>query len=257
MAANPVFGHSERKAFVASLQLSEMRPITRLGAAPIPGPAIADGKEGTFVAAGSVVSFVAGVSGQSQNDVLNSALLAQLASDKKFNREKNVTDWYDFYRSVLENVGWVLQGFDFTEYKAGGDKFEADKAILEILAAVVTQNELLIIKAAIEAAKSLPTTDGRISLFDHFTTTGTTSAFQIGVASQQNNAVAMKMGAFLFTAKTNVTQVLWFKFANRDSSLTKSTQTITLNTEVYDQVRTTVQQKLGDLTRTFVANLDI
>jgi hypothetical protein len=261
MAANPIFADQDRLSFVSSLELPDAHHHARIGLAatpaPAPAPTIKDGEQSTFIAGGSVVSFASGVSGQNQKDVLNSTLLAQLACDKMYDREKQITDWYKRYHSILENVGWVIQGFDFSEYKAAGDKFEADKAILEILAAVVSQNELLIIKSAIEAAKSLPTTDGRITLFDRFSSSGGAGSFQIGLATEEKNVVAMKLGAFLFSTKTNETRVLWFKFSKKDSSLSKSTQTVTLNSEVYAQVRDTVQQKLGEMAKTFVANLTL
>src|SRR5216683_1057876 len=53
-----------------------------------------------YVNAGSVVSFVSGVSSRNQTDVLNTTLLAQLAANKKFDREIDTVNWYKFYRSV-------------------------------------------------------------------------------------------------------------------------------------------------------------
>src|SRR3569832_920920 len=113
MAANPIFGDQQRLSFVSSLELPDAHHHARigLGAAPAPAtaPTIKDGEQSTFIAGGSVVSFASGVSGQNQKDVLNSTLLAQLACDKQYDREKQITEWYKFYHSILENVGWVVQ----------------------------------------------------------------------------------------------------------------------------------------------------
>src|SRR5947199_6215051 len=73
------------------------------------------------VDAGSLVSFVAGVSEQHRADVLNATLLAQLAANKKFDRELDTRNWYAFYRNVLERVGWVVPDFSFTRFEAGSD----------------------------------------------------------------------------------------------------------------------------------------
>jgi len=61
------------------------------------------------VDAASVVTFVDGLSQQQKEDVLNSTLLAQLATNKQHNRERDMVGWYGTYRSVLEQVGWVSQ----------------------------------------------------------------------------------------------------------------------------------------------------
>lgn len=59
-----------------------------------------------YVAAASVVAFADGVGGQQKEDLLNSTLLAQLAANKKHDREKDAINWYRFYRSVLQHLGW-------------------------------------------------------------------------------------------------------------------------------------------------------
>ena len=217
-----------------------------------------DGQLSAYVNAGSVVSFVSGVSSRSQTDVLNTTLLAQLAANKKFDRETDTVNWYKFYRSVLENVGWVLQDFDFTEYSTSGNVFTMDQAVLSILAAVAAQNEFLVIKAAIDAAKGLADkNDGRIALFDAASSRGTKGAFQLGVATETNCVVAMKLGVFYFTTGTAITKVLWFKFSSKQSSLYQSSQSVTLDSGVYANVRSDVEQKLGDRTRQFLASLEL
>jgi hypothetical protein len=59
-----------------------------------------------YVAAASVVSFADGVTGQQKEDLLNSTLLAQLAANHRFDREKDTLNWYEAYRTVLRGVGW-------------------------------------------------------------------------------------------------------------------------------------------------------
>ncbi len=217
-----------------------------------------DGQSSAYVNAGSVVSFVSGVSSSNQTDVLHTTLLAQLAANRKFDRETDTVSWYKFYRSVLENVGWVLQDFDFTEYSAGGKAFTMDQAVLAILAAAAAQNEFLVIKAAIDAAKGLADkNDGRIALFDAASSRGTKGAFQLGVASETNNVVAMKLGAFYFTTGTSITKVLWFKFSSKQSSLYQSSQSVTLDSGVYANIRSDVEQKLGDRTKQFLATIEL
>ncbi|NJN74880.1 MAG: hypothetical protein HC799_19910 [Limnothrix sp. RL_2_0] len=130
---------SQLQAYVQSLELAA--PDASLQDIHLSGFSLLQDKdkETGYVNAGSLVSFVAGVSTEHQNDVLNSTLLAQLAANKKFDREKDTEQWYKFYREVLENVGWVIQEFDFQRYAPSGATFEMNKVVLDILAAIATQ----------------------------------------------------------------------------------------------------------------------
>src|SRR5262245_44005572 len=96
--------HIERAEFIRLLALPapDWRMRDRAAAAALPPPpTITDRAQGAYVAEGSTVSFVAGVSAQHQADILNSTLLAQLAANKKYDREVATREWYDFYKTVL------------------------------------------------------------------------------------------------------------------------------------------------------------
>ena len=45
--------------------------------------------------------------------MLNSTLFAQLAANKKHDRQNETTDWYNYYKYVLETVGWNVQSFEY------------------------------------------------------------------------------------------------------------------------------------------------
>jgi len=247
---------AERQSFISSLEVPEL-PKT-IAAAPLRAP-IFRGTAATqsFINAGSLVSFVSGISPQSQKDVLNSTMLAQVAADKKFDREQNTIDWLDFYRQILEQLGWVAQQWSWNPFHASGTETEVDKAVLGILAAIATQNELAIIQAAIEAAKALPDGDGRIALFDHYTAAKTAGCFQIGVATEQNGVVALKLGAFRIMSANTLTKILWFRYSTRNTDITQGTMAATLNAGIYNQLRATVEQKLGDRAKLLLAGLDV
>jgi len=247
---------SERQSFIAGLEVPEIPKS--IASAPQRGVALR-GVETTqsFINAGSLVSFVSGISTQNQTDVLNSTMLAQIAADKKFDREQSTIDWLNFYRQVLEQVGWVSQQWSWNPFHASGTETEVDKAVLGILAAIATQNELAIIQSAIEAAKALPDGDGRIALFDHYTAAKTAGCFQIGVATEQNGVVALKLGAFRIMSANTLTKILWFRYSTRNTDITQGTMAATLNAGIYNQLRATVEQKLGDRAKLLLAGLDV
>ena len=90
------------------------------------------------VDAGSLVTFSGGVTEQNQADVKNSCLLA---ANKEYDREKQTEQWYRFYAEVLENVGWVIQEFQFSRITSKKGDFEASAIMFEILRAFCTEDE--------------------------------------------------------------------------------------------------------------------
>ena len=214
-------------------------------------------KPSGFVDSGSLVSFVAGVDQQKQADVLNSTLLAQLAANKKYDREKDTVNWYGFYRNVLENVGWVVQEFQFEKYNVSGVSATTDKIIVEVLTAIVTGNDLAVVTTTLNAVKGLSNNDNRLVLFDHASHSDSNGNFQISLCSESGGVVVMKIGAFYFSTSQNVDRVLWFDFSSSQSTIYKGAQAMNLNDDVYSQVRSTIVTKLGDNAKNFIADLDI
>ena len=209
------------------------------------------------VNAGSIVSFVAGLDGQAQSDALNSTLLAQLNSDHMYDREKQTQEWYRNYTSVLGKVGWVIQGFQFQKYNSSSQGLTMDKVVAEILQSMMTGNELAVALSAITALTSLAKDDGRVNLFGHSTSSSSGGSFQLASATQENGVVAMNLGAFYTSYKTSQTNVLWWHYKSADVDIYKSGQGVTLNNDVYKQVRQPIIDKLGDKASTFIADLPI
>ncbi len=74
-------------------------------------------EKAAYVDDGALMTFREGVSAQHKADVLNSCLLAQLAANKKHDREADPKAWYDYYRFVLENIAWVIRGWEFERFR--------------------------------------------------------------------------------------------------------------------------------------------
>jgi hypothetical protein len=239
-----------RVRFIQSLELSPLpAELVRLSTK--------DDEKAGYVDAGSLVSFVAGVSAQHKSDVLNSTLLAQLAANKKYDREEQTVEWYKFYRTVLENVGWVVSGFNFTKFKGEGSTFTADKVIAEILKTIATREDKQVIDATIAALKALDDGDGRLIIWNQNSTKLKKGNFQISACAESGGVVVMKLGAFYFSTDKTVTRVLWFAFSSSKTEMYQGGQAINLNEDVYKGVRQTVIDKLGGKAEAFVGDLDI
>ena len=210
-----------------------------------------------FIDNGSLVSFLAGVDRQSQADVLNSMLLAQLAANKKFDREADTVGWYGFYHDVLENLGWVVQQFAFSKYDVAGSTVTVDKVVLEVLAAIATENGAAVAKSAIDALNALSTGDHRFTLFEQSSHSAQDGNFQVANCSAEGGVLKMSLGAFYFSSTRVDTQVFFFSWSTSDTTIYRSGQSIILDRDVYAQVRQTVVAKLGDHAKTFVDDLDL
>ena len=244
--------------FVSSLDLAPApRNAKALLGAPPKRLSVTTDAPSAKLDAGSIVSFVAGVGEQAQSDVLNSTLLAQLNSDYMYDREKQTEDWYKNYVYVLGKVGWVIQGFEFQKYDTSSQGLTMDKVVVEILETMMTGNELAIAASAIKALNSLSGDDGRIKLFGHSSSSNSGGSFQISSATEQNGTVAMKLGAFYMSYKTSQTDVLWWHYKSANVDIYKSGQGVTLDHDVYGQVRQSIITKLGDKAKTFVDDLPI
>ena len=71
-----------------------------------------------------------------RSDVLNSTLLAQLASSKHYNWYKETDERYKNYLHILEKIDWVMQEFQFEKYEASSQTMKVCEAIVNIVKAI-------------------------------------------------------------------------------------------------------------------------
>lgn len=240
---------SVAQSFVASVNLidEEDLPLSLLTS-----------QQRAYVDMGSLVGFVKGVTTQHKQDVLDSMLLAQAHATKHFDRENDTRNWYNSYRSVLEKVGWVINNFNFSRFSTRGSSFTMDEAVLDIIEAVASGDEYAIADEIMKGMRALKGSDGRIALFDQSSHDGRAGSFQVTPASEDGTGnVTMVAGAFYFTTRSQVTNLLWFHFSDNETELWHYTQRITLNDQVYRAVRQEIRAKVRDLARRTVREIDI
>jgi len=245
--------------FVRSLEMPEMKMVHR-GRQFQKMPSLAamtNESPEAFVNKGSLLSFVAGVSTQAQEDALNATLLAQLAADHLFDKEKQTERWYGVYTDTLARIGFPLERFQFNRAELSASSATFDRVILDILAAALTENEVAVLEASLDALKQLPEDDQRVVLWDQSTHSAEQGNFQIGIASDAGGVLTMKMGAFHFSATQEVTRLLFFTWETTSGELYQSMQQVNQSIAIYDQVRAQILEKLGSNAMTFIAELDI
>lgn len=259
MGQMPLMEKYMPKEIVKNLELADAETASgdRQFSSPLATKPSDISKPAAFVNKGSLTCFVEGVSPQNKSDVLNSTLLAQLAADKKYNRETDVMNWYKYYSEILSNVGWVVSGYNWEEKKASSMSFTMDKAVLEIAAAALTGPEGAVVAATLSALKNLPEKDNRLVLFNHASSSDKAGNFQISTCVEENGTVAMRTMAFYYNSSTSNTDVLFFSYNSASTELTQSTQDQALNSDVYASVRSTIITKLGNNAKNFILEIDI
>jgi hypothetical protein len=246
----------QTRSFINELELPEVQPeVKKLYRAE--ADAFKEGTEGAATDGGSLVSFVSGISSIHKSDVLNSTLLAQLAASKKFDRFNNTIAWYDFYISVLAQVGWVVPAFAFRDYSPSGQSLVLSDAVLDIMSAIATGNEMKILETTLNSLREKPGNEGPLVLFDQQSYPETIGTFQIFPVSESNGQLVMALSAMEFHADKHVTKFLWWSWSKTSVRLRQSAQKAVLNEDVYGKVRQQVIDKLGDRAAQFIKDIEI
>jgi hypothetical protein len=248
----------DRLHFVNSLVLADISSecvLTSTGKLP----KLADKKSEGYVNAGSLVSFTEKLTGQNKEDVLNSALLSQLAANKKHNRQTEADKWYREYTNVLMKIGWVVQDFTFSEYNSNQESFEISKVVVELLLSLVGDEEPLMIDVAKKTLAALKkSSSDTIKLFGSNSSSVKSGNFQIVPCTvSKNGQVNVSFVGCYFNASSVKNDFLFFTYQGSEIKLNKSTDTFTLNEEAYAQVRQAIVEKLGTRAKQSVKDLDI
>lgn len=232
---------SSRLAFVRSLKLSKSLRLDSPAA---------------NVLAGSLASFTSRLSGQQMDDVQNSTLLAQLAANEKFPDQENTTEWYNFYSGVLSHLGWIMQDLAFEEYKSHQASFKLSEVTLELLSALIGDDEelLTVVKSTLDSfAKS----GEGLTLFKENSASGRYARFQVLPCTVTDGQVSLASIFSHFEANQLSENYFFFTYNSEDVTLIKAAQVLTLDEEIYGTVRQAVIDKLGKDVSDFIHNLPI
>lgn len=246
------------RAYVESIELPGLaRGAVPRAAAPIDFDAL---KNQAMVVGSEVVSFVQGVSAERKQDIVNAALLAQLAASKRVPDRSDVFAWYGAYFDVLGNIGWVIQDTGFDSYEEQSDGLEAHEAILKVAGVVLgaAPTALAVVTATVEAMKSMDTDNPWITIFDRESRCAESARFQISLAEQDDAGQFMVTSmAFGLRAESTITQILFFKIRKSHTTLKHCSGKVTINTDVLAGVRDSIKAKLVGRTAGYIDALDI
>ncbi len=216
-------------------------------------------KQQAAVVGSDVVSFVAEVTPEQRQDIVNASLLAQLAANKRVPDPqdlKGIVDWYTAYFDVMSRIGFAVNSRGFAQYVESADSFEAHEAIIEIVKTALAGAPAAIplVLKTLESLKNMSQDSPWITIFHRESRSANTARFQVSTA---DTGASLNVLAFGISAKAMVTQVLLFKFKTNESTLQHNSSTLTINPTVLGAIRNDIAQKITKYSKDFVAGLDI
>ncbi|WP_084581159.1 hypothetical protein [Sphingomonas azotifigens] len=219
---------------------------------------LADNQPSAQVNAGSLTSFTQRLSGENKADVQNSTLFAQLASDAAYNRYTDPMAWYKKYVEVLGGIGWNQPAFAFDTYSSGGTTVRLDEAVLGILAAIATADEIAIVKATMSGLQALGDDTKQMLIWDSRASNGNNGTFQIFPVDRLSNGdVVMVLDGMQFNASRSVTRFLWWSWESNSIRIQRAANKFVLNESIYAKVRQQIIERLGDRAKRLVADIPL
>jgi len=236
------------KEYVSSLDLSGIpRALTRESAVTEAGAVFDSAKPQAQVVGSALFSFAQGVTPAVREAISDSALLAQLVANKRHPGGQSSMAWYKEYESVLQNVGWVMQAGGWTDYTADGTAVEVHEKIIEVLTVALGPSAaaLTIIKSALDALQTMQPGSSWLTIFSRETQKAKIARFQIGLAETgPADDVFVTMLACLIEAKSDLTQVLFFKFRKEHAQFKANNEKVSINGPSLADLGPTIRAKI-------------
>lgn len=243
----PVFTTDSMQAFVNNARLTKPSIRSRIRGGEAPPIELKSTDAQALVVGSGLIVAAEEVPAETRQDIVNCTLFAQLAASGTVTDPSKVTEWYGEYFRALSTCGWAQSGNQFEEFKASGKHLEAHKSIIKVLTGMLgpTAAAVTLVTEMLNALQSMDENSPWITLFNRESTAIRTSRFQ--VATAQKNAsglVEVALVAFDLRSKTNLTQVLFFRFSSNKVSLKFSQGKATIYEAALAQTRQLVKERL-------------
>ena len=150
-----------------------------------------------------------------------------------------------------------MQDFSFDKLSSSGSSFEPSALMLQLMKPVCSPVQLAILTLSLTALSQLDESCRSAKLFEINSHSDKKGNFQLGTCVQEDNQVTMTLGACYLSTKQTINKILFTRYKSSDLDAYAGTQTITLDNDIYSQVRATVIKKLGNHAMDFISDLDI
>jgi hypothetical protein len=251
---------NQAREYVERAKLPVVEPWAGIRTVPAEAGAPLDSaKDQASVVGTGIVSFMKGVTEERRKAIANACLLAQLVANGKADPQA-LQDWYEAYFTVLENIGWVVQGKTEATYHARSDGFTAHEAILAVASTLLgsAPTALAVVKTTLDSLKSMDPDNPWITIFNRESRRGKTAHFQVSLVDEQpDGQFLVSLMAFGLEASQEVTQVLFFTYRTNEATLHNYSGSVTLDPTVLDGIGPDLGKKLVQYSSNYILTLDL
>jgi hypothetical protein len=214
----------------------------------------------TLVAGSGLIVAAENVPAKTREDLVNCTLFAQLAASGEVPESKKVMDWYDAYFRWLAVLGWSQSDRQFQDYRFSGQHAEAHKAIGKVLAVLLGPQAaaLAVVQAALGALQEMNENSPWLTLFERQSRVEKSARFQVATAQVgASGLIQTGLVGFSLKAKSQLTQVLFFRFASGSTKLQYAAGQATIYEAALAEQREQVAARLKDYRRQLVGEVQL
>jgi hypothetical protein len=242
------FNIAEAENYVNNIDISDARRwIIEQGAEEDAGKVFSGAKDQAQVVGSGLFAFAKGVDADVREAISASALLAQLVANKRASAESQPLVWFSEYSKVLQNVGWTLQSKEWTDYTAKGQAVEVNEKIVEVMTAALGPSKaaLAILATTVKALKAMNSSSSWFTIFNRESQKAEIARFQVGlVENGRDSDVFISLLGCLIQARSEITQVLFFKFRNANASFKANSHKVSIDRQSLTDLKGPIRDKI-------------
>jgi hypothetical protein len=249
---------AKAKQFIAGVDLSGTpRSIVDMSAQEDATKVFADAKNQARVVGSGLFAFAKGVDAEVREAISASALLAQLVANKNAPK-KDPLAWFKEYATVLENVGWVMQNKNWSDYTAKGTAVEVNEKIIEVMTAVLAPHAsaLTVLTAAVKALTAMNPGTSWFTIFNRESQKAKIAQFQVGLVEEgADKDVFVSLVACVVQAENKITQVLFFKFKKANATFKANSNKVTIDRESLAELKASIRKKIKAYQKDYLSSI--
>ena len=211
----------------------------------------------------SLMAFGAGMTVQSRTDVKNAYQFASLVASKLYDEEGQGEAWFKQFLKVMQDCGWVTARRSYERETSASQSLKVGAIAFKVVSGIGTAVlggpvGAALSKLAEGALKKLGEIDTAQKLFERNVKNHKTA--NIGLAScieTANGEVVLALGAVNTQVAKHDLDAAVFEWASSSSDTYKGAAVLSFNRAVYENVRATVERKLGDRSVSNVLDYEI
>lgn len=257
-----VFDLEHAKQFLANASLP-LQPDNLLPAADGMGmPELETSRQQSLVVGSNVVSFTKGVEADVRQAITDSSLFAQLAAAKAVGTNTDPLVFFDAYFSNLVAIGWVIQAKETAEFTYKGDAFDVHEAIIGVITAFLSPiaGAAAAVIAVLNGLHNMDRDASFITLFNKQSRHGEIGRFQFTYVypdPDPDHGLMAEAMAFSLKADNTLTQVLFFKLQKGQTSLRRSTGSLSIDADAMKDLKLKLSARMSAYRQTYIAGVEL